>query len=94
MTMCGIIGYVGHRDSSAILVGGLRRLEYRGYDSAGIAVLSADGQLGMRKRAGKLRVLADNLDDAPIADGGTGIGHTQRAMQSGQAEVDERKRVG
>lgn len=84
--MCGIIGYVGPRDSSAILVGGLRRLEYRGYDSAGIAVLSRDGELGMRKRAGKLRVLADELDAAPIPDGGTGIGHTRWATHGGPTD--------
>ncbi len=52
--MCGIIAYVGPRDSTAILLAGLKRLEYRGYDSAGVAVLDASGHLGTRKRAGKL----------------------------------------
>ena len=84
--MCGIIGYVGPRDSSAILVGGLRRLEYRGYDSAGIAVLDREGHLGMRKRAGKLAVLSGDLDAAPVADGGTGIGHTRWATHGGPTD--------
>ena len=61
--MCGIVGYVGPRQSQAILLAGLSRLEYRGYDSAGIAVIDADGDLGMRKRAGKLGVLRDDLKD-------------------------------
>ena len=60
--MCGIVGYVGPRDSQAILLAGLARLEYRGYDSAGVAVIDGDGDLGMRKRAGKLKVLRDDLE--------------------------------
>ena len=55
--MCGIIGYVGDREAQKVIMGGLRRMEYRGYDSAGIAVIDAQGHLDMRKRAGKLQVL-------------------------------------
>ncbi len=84
--MCGIVGYVGPRDSQAILLAGLARLEYRGYDSAGVAVIDGDGGLGMRKRAGKLKVLRDDLVDHPLADGTTGIGHTRWATHGGPTD--------
>lgn len=84
--MCGIVGYVGSRDSQAILLSGLARLEYRGYDSAGIAVIDGDGDLGMRKRAGKLQVLRDDLKAHPLADGTTGIGHTRWATHGGPTD--------
>jgi glutamine---fructose-6-phosphate transaminase (isomerizing) len=75
--MCGIIGYVGDREAGPILLGGLELLEYRGYDSAGVAVLNgADVQV--QKRAGKLQVLADAYHEAPIA-GTCGMGHTRWA---------------
>ncbi len=60
--MCGIVGYVGESKSLEVLLGGLRRLEYRGYDSAGVAVLDEDGTLGVRKRAGKLDRLLEDLE--------------------------------
>ncbi|SBS73511.1 glutamine--fructose-6-phosphate transaminase (isomerizing) [uncultured Microbacterium sp.] len=84
--MCGIVGYVGLRDSQAILLSGLARLEYRGYDSAGIAIIDGDGDLGMRKRAGKLKVLRDDLKAHPLADGTTGIGHTRWATHGGPTD--------
>ncbi len=74
--MCGIMGYVGPRPAAPILIGGLRRLEYRGYDSAGVAV--SNGAVEVVKAAGKLDVLAGKLDEAPLA-GTTGIGHTRWA---------------
>jgi glucosamine--fructose-6-phosphate aminotransferase (isomerizing) len=86
--MCGIVGYVGPRDSQAILLAGLARLEYRGYDSAGVAVIDGDGGLGMRKRAGKLKVLRDDLVDHPLADGTTGIGHTRWATHGGPTDTN------
>ncbi|WP_314505871.1 glutamine--fructose-6-phosphate transaminase (isomerizing) [uncultured Microbacterium sp.] len=86
--MCGIVGYVGPRDSQAILLAGLARLEYRGYDSAGIAVIDGEGDLGMRKRAGKLKVLRDDLDAHPMADGTTGIGHTRWATHGGPTDTN------
>ncbi len=86
--MCGIVGYVGPRPSRDILLAGLARLEYRGYDSAGIAVIDADGRLGMRKRAGKLSVLRDDLEEAPLADGATGIGHTRWATHGGPTDAN------
>ena len=84
--MCGIVGYVGPRQSQAILLSGLARLEYRGYDSAGIAVIDGDGDLGMRKKAGKLKVLRDDLTSEPLPDGTTGIGHTRWATHGGPTD--------
>ena len=75
--MCGIVGYVGHQSAGAILLEGLRRLEYRGYDSSGIAVLDRDGALAVLKRAGKLRDLQESIEEMPA--GATGIGHTRWA---------------
>lgn len=86
--MCGIVGYVGPRPSQAILLAGLARLEYRGYDSAGIAVIDGAGELGMRKRAGKLSVLAENLAADPLPAGTTGIGHTRWATHGGPTDVN------
>lgn len=86
--MCGIVGYVGPRDSQAILLSGLARLEYRGYDSAGIAVIGGDGELDMRKRAGKLKVLRDDLAAHPMPDGTTGIGHTRWATHGGPTDAN------
>ena len=64
--MCGIVGYTGAHQASSILVSGLRRLEYRGYDSAGLATIDGD-QLVVRKRAGRVRVLEELLDAAIAA---------------------------
>ena len=86
--MCGIVGYVGPRDSQAILISGLARLEYRGYDSAGIAVIDGGGDLDMRKRAGKLQVLRDDLASHPMPDGTTGIGHTRWATHGGPTDAN------
>jgi glutamine---fructose-6-phosphate transaminase (isomerizing) len=76
--MCGIVGYVGERPALDVVMSGLRRMEYRGYDSAGIAVLS-DGQLVTAKRAGKLVNLETVLADAPMPPATVGIGHTRWA---------------
>ncbi len=76
--MCGIVGYVGPRDAAAILMDGLARLEYRGYDSAGIAVLNATGAMRLEKRAGKLENLTQALVGAEMT-GSPGIGHTRWA---------------
>src|SRR5262245_45640578 len=75
--MCGIVGYVGHKEAEPILVQGLRRLEYRGYDGAGIATLTAP-HLHLRKRAGRIADLAKFLNDRP-APGCHGISHTRWA---------------
>ncbi|WP_311244981.1 glutamine--fructose-6-phosphate transaminase (isomerizing) [Microbacterium sp. WCS2018Hpa-23] len=84
--MCGIVGYVGPRPSQDILLAGLARLEYRGYDSAGVAVIDGQGSLGMRKKAGKLAMLRDSLKDAALPDGNTGIGHTRWATHGGPTD--------
>ncbi len=76
--MCGIVGYVGARNATPILLDGLRRLEYRGYDSAGVAVLVSSGKIEIRKSEGKLKKLVDVLNhDAP--SGSLGLGHTRWA---------------
>ncbi|TFD66865.1 glutamine--fructose-6-phosphate transaminase (isomerizing) [Cryobacterium ruanii] len=77
--MCGIVGYVGSNKTVDVLMGGLRRLEYRGYDSAGIAVIDSRGVLNTAKKAGKLSALVEELKARPINDGQTGIGHTRWA---------------
>ncbi len=76
--MCGIVGYVGPKNATPILLEGLQRLEYRGYDSAGIAVLTSDGDLQVRKAAGKLDNLKTAIATAEPA-GSMGIGHTRWA---------------
>jgi len=86
--MCGIVGYVGPRDSQDILIAGLARLEYRGYDSAGIAVIDGDGALHAAKKAGKLAMLREELAAHPIAAGTTGIGHTRWATHGGPTDVN------
>ena len=83
--MCGIVGYVGQKQALEIVVAGLRRLEYRGYDSAGVAVL-ADGALDTRKKAGKLVNLETLLGQDPLPDSTTGIGHTRWATHGGPTD--------
>lgn len=92
--MCGIVGYVGERNSLDVLMGGLRRLEYRGYDSAGVAVVDDEGDLEFAKRAGKLQVLADELERHPIHRGGTGIGHTRWATHGGPTDRNAHPHLG
>jgi glutamine---fructose-6-phosphate transaminase (isomerizing) len=75
--MCGIVGYVGPDDALPIVLEGLRRLEYRGYDSAGVAVV--DGGLQVVKREGKLAILEDTLENGAAVTGSTGMGHTRWA---------------
>ena len=75
--MCGIVGYIGPRDATPIILNGLKRLEYRGYDSAGVAVVS-DGKIEIRRDAGKLGRLADLVSQSPIS-GSPGVGHTRWA---------------
>jgi len=75
--MCGIVGYIGRRDATPIILSGLKRLEYRGYDSAGLAVLQ-NGKIEVRREAGKLSQLNGLVHDSPIS-GAPGIGHTRWA---------------
>ena len=92
--MCGIVGYVGDRDAIEVLVGGLRRLEYRGYDSAGVAVIDERGALATRKRAGKLGVLEGDLQRSPLPASATGIGHTRWATHGGPTDVNAHPHLG
>src|SRR6202022_2187599 len=83
--MCGIVGYIGNRKAVPIILDGLRRLEYRGYDSAGIAVVGGDGVLVMRRASGKLRNLADAIRMNSM-EGAYGIGHTRWATHGRPTE--------
>src|ERR1700722_19311428 len=85
--MCGITGYVGPRDAYPILVGGLERLEYRGYDSAGIATIGADGKIDVRRAVGKLENLRRAVEKTPL-HGRIGIGHTRWATHGRPSEVN------
>ena len=76
--MCGIVGYVGPQQAQSIVIEGLRRMEYRGYDSAGIALVH-DARIVSDKRAGKLANLEKALSDRPLPAASTGIGHTRWA---------------
>ncbi|MBI3175652.1 MAG: glutamine--fructose-6-phosphate transaminase (isomerizing) [Chloroflexi bacterium] len=75
--MCGIVGYIGPRDATPVILNGLKRLEYRGYDSAGVAVINGD-QIEVRRDAGKLSQLVDLVAKSPVS-GAPGIGHTRWA---------------
>ncbi|MFF7633922.1 glutamine--fructose-6-phosphate transaminase (isomerizing) [Kitasatospora sp. NPDC008050] len=90
--MCGIVGYVGSQPALDVVIAGLQRLEYRGYDSAGVAIQTADssGQwsLATDKRAGKLVNLEKSLAEAPLPGGTTGIGHTRWATHGGPTDVN------
>ncbi|MFH9073757.1 glutamine--fructose-6-phosphate transaminase (isomerizing) [Streptomyces alboflavus] len=83
--MCGIVGYVGSQSALEVVLAGLRRLEYRGYDSAGVAVL-ADGQIASARKSGKLVNLEKALVDRPLPAGATGIGHTRWATHGGPTD--------
>ncbi|MCB5178602.1 glutamine--fructose-6-phosphate transaminase (isomerizing) [Streptomyces antimicrobicus] len=85
--MCGIVGYVGAQSALDVVVAGLKRLEYRGYDSAGVAVL-ADGGLAAAKKAGKLVNLEKALVSRPLPTGSTGIGHTRWATHGGPTDAN------
>ncbi|MFI5976634.1 glutamine--fructose-6-phosphate transaminase (isomerizing) [Streptomyces sp. NPDC051452] len=85
--MCGIVGYVGSQSALDVVMAGLKRLEYRGYDSAGVAVL-ADGGLASAKKAGKLVNLEKELIERPLPAGSTGIGHTRWATHGGPTDAN------
>ena len=84
--MCGIVGFVGKKQASPILVEGLSKLEYRGYDSAGVAVLE-DGEIKIRKYKGRLKNLEENLNENPL-NGFIGIGHTRWATHGEPSDVN------
>ncbi|MCX6032906.1 MAG: glutamine--fructose-6-phosphate transaminase (isomerizing) [Chloroflexi bacterium] len=82
--MCGIVGYIGPRNAAQVILDGLRRLEYRGYDSAGIAVIQ-DGHIAIRRDVGKLGNLSARLAESPV-EGNIGIGHTRWATHGKPSE--------
>ncbi|MCM3042098.1 glutamine--fructose-6-phosphate transaminase (isomerizing) [Paenibacillus motobuensis] len=84
--MCGIVGYIGKRDTQSVLIEGLKKLEYRGYDSAGIAVYTNNG-LKITKATGRLANLEHKLEDAPLV-GNAGIGHTRWATHGKPSDVN------
>lgn len=92
--MCGIVGYVGPSSALEVLIGGLKRLEYRGYDSAGVSVISENKGLETRKRAGKLAVLIQELSDSPISDSNIGIGHTRWATHGAPTDGNAHPHIG
>src|SRR5687768_7749420 len=85
MTMCGIVGYVGSREAAPLVLQGLRQLEYRGYDSAGMAVVDGGDAIQVRRAAGKLNNLADLLARSPLG-GMVGVGHTRWATHGAPVE--------
>lgn len=91
--MCGIVGYVGEQQAQDVVIEGLRRLEYRGYDSAGIALVH-DGSLASQKRAGKLANLEKAIVDAPLPASTTGIGHTRWATHGAPNDVNAHPHLG
>ncbi|WP_370247412.1 glutamine--fructose-6-phosphate transaminase (isomerizing) [Nocardioides sp.] len=92
--MCGIVGYVGHRQAEAVVIEGLRRLEYRGYDSAGIALVGSGGGLSDAKRAGKLANLEKAIAETPLPPATTGIGHTRWATHGAPNDVNAHPHAG
>jgi len=85
--MCGIVGYIGGKDTVPILLDGLDRLEYRGYDSAGLVVRDQNGQLTIRKRVGKLANLKASLSESPVK-GSAGVGHTRWATHGAPSKTN------
>ncbi|GAB3780408.1 glutamine--fructose-6-phosphate transaminase (isomerizing) [Nocardioides ungokensis] len=91
--MCGIVGYVGEKQAQAVVIEGLRRLEYRGYDSAGIALVDG-GAVAWQKRAGKLANLEKAIVDEPLALSTTGIGHTRWATHGAPNDANAHPHLG
>src|ERR1044072_73440 len=91
--MCGIVGYVGHRRADDFLLEGLRRLEYRGYDSAGIATLTEDRRFHIAKAVGRIGSLAARIEEQPLP-GTTGIGHTRWATHGVPSEANAHPHLG
>ncbi|MGL5407058.1 MAG: glutamine--fructose-6-phosphate transaminase (isomerizing) [Propionibacteriaceae bacterium] len=91
--MCGIVGYIGSRDARDVVIAGLARLEYRGYDSAGVAVI-VDGAISLEKKAGKLANLVARLDEANYPSSHIGIGHTRWATHGGPTDANAHPHLG
>ena len=85
--MCGIVGYIGSKQASPVLVEGLERLSYRGYDSAGVAVIGPQGRISVRKAKGRLENLKSLLSQSPV-EGVIGIGHTRWATHGEPSDLN------
>jgi len=92
--MCGIIGYTGPRPAAPILLDSLRRLEYRGYDSAGIAIIDADGDVATVKNTNKVADLARQVEAEGTPSGTVGIGHTRWATHGSRMRIRTRTAPG
>lgn len=92
--MCGIVGYVGPKSTLDVLLGGLRRLEYRGYDSAGVSVIAPGGHLETRKKAGKLDNLIGEIGQNPLPEAHIGIGHTRWATHGAPTDGNAHPHLG
>jgi glutamine---fructose-6-phosphate transaminase (isomerizing) len=92
--MCGIVGYVGPRSTVDVLLGGLKRLEYRGYDSAGVSVITNQGSLETRKKAGKLSILIDDISTNALGAAQIGIGHTRWATHGAPTDGNAHPHLG
>jgi glutamine---fructose-6-phosphate transaminase (isomerizing) len=91
--MCGIVGYVGEKQAQDVVLEGLRRLEYRGYDSAGVALVTGD-RVAWAKKAGKLANLEKDLAESPLPSSTTGIGHTRWATHGAPNDVNAHPHLG
>ena len=91
--MCGIIGFVGNEPAAPILLDGLERMEYRGYDSAGVAVRSETAGLQVRKTKGRLQVLSDLIHGGADLEGNLGIGHTRWATHGEPNDINAHPHV-
>ena len=85
--MCGIVGYIGSKQASPVLIEGLERLSYRGYDSAGVAVIGPEGRISVRKAKGRLENLKNLLAQSPV-EGVIGIGHTRWATHGEPSDLN------
>src|SRR3954470_10848321 len=86
--MCGIVAYVGRKIAQPLLIEGLKRLEYRGYDSAGIAVIGEDGGMHIRRAVGRISVLEDSVNRSPLPPSQVGMAHTRWATHGAPTEVN------
>ena len=91
--MCGIVGYVGKRDCTDVLMSGLSKLEYRGYDSAGIAVFQ-EGKIVVAKAKGRLKNLEERMEKEGRPKGHVGIGHTRWATHGEPSDVNSHPHTG
>ena len=90
--MCGIVGYIGEEQAAPLLLQGLEKLEYRGYDSAGVAVYTGE-KLEVAKAKGRLKILSDMLDEGKSLRGTIGIGHTRWATHGAPSDINSHPQV-